>query len=141
MRWEYDDPPGKLAVTDGSRAWLYIPEDRQVIVAPLRLSESGIGMLLDESSEILREFTVAWEPGEPKTPPRLRLTPRRADAPFDHLLVEPGPESFPVSVAAVDPLGGTVTWRFSLVRLLDSADASLFRFTPPPGVEVQESGP
>jgi outer membrane lipoprotein-sorting protein len=141
MRWDYDDPPGKLAVTDGTRAWLYLPEDRQVIVSPLRRGDSGIGVLLDESSDILREFTVAWEPADPPAPRRLRLTPRRPGAPFDHLLVEPGPEAFPVSVAVVDPLGGAVTWRFSLVRLLDTADPSLFRFTPPAGVEVQESGP
>ncbi len=141
MRWEYDDPPGKIAITDGRRAWLYVPEDRQVIVSPLRLRESGIGMLLDDTAEIVREFSVAWDETVPPAPRRLRLTPRRPGAPFDHLLVEPGPDAFPISVAVVDPLGGTVTWRFSLVRLLDAADPALFRFTPPPGVEVQESGP
>lgn len=141
MRWEYDEPAGKLAVTDGTRAWLYIPEDRQVIVAPLRLRESGIGMLLDEQAEIIREFTVTWDQAAAPAPRRLRLTPRRPGASFDHLLVEPGPDTFPVSIAVVDPLGGTVTWRFSLVRLLNEADPALFRFTPPPGVEVQESGP
>src|SRR5262245_19666145 len=32
MRWEYSHPRGKLAVCDGSKVFLYLPEDREVLV-------------------------------------------------------------------------------------------------------------
>ena len=41
MRWEYASPRGKLAVTDGARAYVYLPEDRQVIVGTMSAMDSG----------------------------------------------------------------------------------------------------
>ena len=57
MRWEYRDPPGKLAITDGERTHLYLPEDRQVVVAPVppRGTGSGIAFLLRPRIDLLEE--------------------------------------------------------------------------------------
>src|SRR5881296_666864 len=35
MRWEYEVPRGKLAVADGRKTYVYLPEERQVLVTPL----------------------------------------------------------------------------------------------------------
>src|SRR5262245_11690513 len=36
MRWEYTRPKGKLAITDGVKATLYLPEDRAVLMGPVK---------------------------------------------------------------------------------------------------------
>jgi len=144
MRWEYEEPRGKLAVADGVRSWLFLPEDRQVLVTPLPdvRHDQGIGLLLRERLDLLAEFSPAWGPPfEPDGSPALLLRPRSAQASFDRLAVEVDPTSFPVRIAVFDPLGGSVTYGFSGLRFVDRLDESLFRFTPPPGMSVQELAP
>ncbi|MCI0567321.1 MAG: outer membrane lipoprotein carrier protein LolA, partial [Acidobacteria bacterium] len=53
MRWEYSRPRGKLAVCDGSKAFLYLPEDRQVLVGAMEDLDAGAlvtRLLLGETS-------------------------------------------------------------------------------------------
>ena len=44
MRWEYSEPEGKLAIADGERTHLYLPQDRQVISAPMPGDGGGSGL-------------------------------------------------------------------------------------------------
>lgn len=144
MRWEYEEPKGKLAVADGARSWLFVPDDRQVLVTPLpdARHDQGIGLLLRDRLDLLAEFSPAWGPPlEPGGAPALVLRPRSAQAAYDRLAVDVDPSSFPVRIAVFDPLGGSVTYRFSGLRFVDRLDESLFRFTPPPGMSVQELTP
>jgi chaperone LolA len=142
MRFEYDEPRGKLAVADGRRFWLYLPDERQVLTAPIDASgaDKGIALLMRDFVRIEKEFLIDWgapPEGRGAAAP-LRLTPRARDAEYDHLLVEPGPDGLPITLTAVDPLGGRVSYRFTLARRVDSLDPALFRFVPPAGIEVQE---
>ena len=41
MRWTYESPERKVFVADGTRIYSYIPEDRQVIVAPVPAGSRG----------------------------------------------------------------------------------------------------
>ena len=34
-RWDYDTPEGKLAWSDGKEAYLYLPQERQVLIRPM----------------------------------------------------------------------------------------------------------
>jgi outer membrane lipoprotein carrier protein len=144
MRWEYQSPPGKLAVADGTSTWLYLPEDRQVLAAPMPRAgrDSGIGLLLGDRPDLLGAFTPRWGPpvvpGGPRT---LALRPRLADAAFEEVRVETDGGGFPVVLVVVDPLGGRVTYRFEQIRFTDTIDPALFRFTPPPGIEVIRTAP
>jgi chaperone LolA len=144
MRWEYRTPPGKLAIADGTRTWLYLPEDRQVLSAPMPGAgrDSGIGLLLGAGPDILAAFTPRWGPSRaPGGPPTLTLRPRSADTPFDEVRIDIDAGGFPSAIIVIDPLGGRVTYRFEAIRFEPRLDEALFRFTPPPGVEVQEAGP
>jgi outer membrane lipoprotein carrier protein len=144
MRWEYDDPPGKLAVADGERSWLYLPEDRQVLVAPLpdARHDQGIGLLLRERLDLLAEFEPDWGPApEGGGAPSLLLRPRAPQASFDRLVVDLDATNFPIRLTVVDPLGGSVTYRLMGLRFADRLDEDLFRFAPPPGLSVQELAP
>jgi chaperone LolA len=144
MRWEYRTPPGKLAIADGTKTWLYLPEDRQVLSAPMPGADrdQGIGLLLGGSPDILAAFTPRWGPPRaPGGPPTLALRPRSADSAFDEVRVETDAGGFPSAIIVIDPLGGRVTYRLEAIRFEPRLDEALFRFTPPPGVEVQEAGP
>ena len=146
MRFEYDDPRGKLAIADGRRFWLYLPEERQALVAPVDAgaADKGIAILMRERVRIEKEFLVDWGPA-PETPGAagrpLRLSPRGSRAEYDHLLVELAPDGLVARLTAVDALGGHVSYRFTLARRVDRLDEDLFRFVPPAGVEVQEVAP
>ncbi len=144
MRWEYRDPPGKLAITDGERTHLYLPEDRQVVVAPVppRGTGSGIAFLLRPRIDLLEEFTVTWggRPGAAGKRP-LVLTPRIGPASYDRLVLEISDDHLIKSLQVVDPLGGTVTYQFSGIQLVPTLDEDLFRFEPPPGIAVHEVAP
>jgi outer membrane lipoprotein carrier protein len=142
MRWEYSTPPGKLAIADGKRTWLYLPEDRQALSAPMAGADrdQGIGLLLGGSPDILAVFAPRWV-RPPRGTPTLALRPRSPDAAFDEVRVETDAEGFPVAIMVTDPLGGRVTYRFEAIRFVPRLDESLFRFMPPPGVSVQEAVP
>ena len=144
MRWEYDEPPGKLAIADGSRVYLYLPEDRQAIVAPLNLDDAGQGMslLLRERVDLAREFSIGWGTAAEAGGSRpLLLKPRSPGAEYEHLLVETGNDGLITTLTIVDVLGGRVSYRFDGVRRVSSLPDSLFRFVAPPDVELQEVAP
>jgi outer membrane lipoprotein carrier protein len=141
MRWEYSRPAGKLAIADGDRTWLYLPEDRQVLVAPLTGADGdrGMSILLRERIDLLQQFAITWAPpGEKGAVRALQLIPRSPRDEYRSLLLTPGPDHLVRALTIVDALGGRVTYRFEEVRPVASLEAGLFRFTPPPGIEVQE---
>jgi len=141
MRWEYEQPAGKLAIADGVRTLLYIPAERQMVIAPLPEGESdtGIAFLLRPNIDLLGEFRVTW--GERETDAgraTLVLTPKNGQKAFDHLILEVAGDYLIDALIVVDPLGSTITYRFSDLRLVPDLDAALFRFDPPPGTDIQE---
>jgi outer membrane lipoprotein carrier protein len=143
MRWEYDRPKGKVAVADGHRTYLYLPDDRQVIVAPLdsggEAAGSGMSLLLQANLDLVGAFSISWGP-EPRDGGQrpLLLTPRQTRPAYQYLLLEPDGDHLIRALTVVDPLGSRVTYRFGAPRRVGTLPESLFRFTPPKGVEVQE---
>jgi outer membrane lipoprotein carrier protein len=143
MRWEYDEPRGKLAVSDGRKSWLYLPEERRALVAPLRSIEAGRGvpLLMRGRIDLTGDFDIDWGPRTEDGARPLMLTPRSPSAEYRFLLLEPGPDHLVRLLTAVDPLGARVTYRFSLVKQVADLDEALFRFVPPEGVTVEEPAP
>jgi len=144
MRWEYREPAGKLAVVDGERSWLYLPEDRQVLVTPIAGlgRDQGVGLLLADRLDLLAEFEPVW--GEARGEGGVRplvLRPRAPAGAYDRLAIEPDATGFPTSITIFDPLGGSVTYRFTDLRFVETLDPALFRFVPPAGVAVQDLDP
>ena len=141
MRWEYEEPEGKLAIADGSRTYLYLPEERQAVTSSLDLDRPGGGMslLLRGRVDLVGEFEIAWgsPAGQGERRPLL-LTPRSPEAEYQHLLVETGEDHLIRSIAVVDALGARTTYRFSRLRRVSDLDGSLFRFVVPEGVSVEE---
>jgi outer membrane lipoprotein carrier protein len=145
MRWVYEAPERKVFVADGVRIYSYIPEDRQVIVAPVPADGEATtpALFLSGHGNLARDF-VATFPDEPDPTPgtwSLRLTPRRAEAEYDWLtlVVDRGTYRFRRLVTA-DAQGGRSTFTFSDVRENVGLQDSLFRFTIPRGVDVITNG-
>jgi outer membrane lipoprotein carrier protein len=142
MRFEYDVPKGKLAIADGRKTYLYLPEERQVLVAPLdaRSAGSGVSILL-QRIDLVATFTVGWGPGPERGPRPLMLSPRSPQPEYEYLLLTTGPDRLVKSLTIVEPLGSRVTYRLERARQVDSLPDELFEFNPPAGIEVQEVGP
>lgn len=145
MRWTYEAPERKVFVADGNRIYSYIPEDKQVIVAPVPADGEATtpAMFLSGQGNLLRDF-VASSPDEPDPAPgtySLMLTPRRREAEYDwlFLVVDRGTYRLRKLVTA-DAQGGRSTFTFSDVRENLGTPDAVFRFTIPRGVDVVTHG-
>ena len=144
MRWEYRQPRGKLAVTDGTRAYLYLPEDRQVIVGKISDLDSGAvaTRLLLGSAPLSRDFRVEGEPS-PDRPGLwlVKLTPRVGDFPYDAVTLEVEEATGAIrSIRLLDPLGNRMEYRFDRIRVVRDLPDRIFAYKVPRGVDVQVMG-
>src|SRR5260221_6528831 len=64
MRWEYAAPEQKLFVSDGTKIYSYLPEDKQVIVGavPADDTASTPALFLAGKGNLLRDFTPSLVP-------------------------------------------------------------------------------
>jgi outer membrane lipoprotein carrier protein len=137
MRWEYEAPDRQLIVGDGEILWIYQPEDKQAIKAPLgQMFQAttpvsflaGLGHLdRDFNATLERDEGERWVlrlvPKTEKSLGTLMLVVRKSDAGVDEARV-------------TDSLGTTTKLVLSKEKRNVDLDPNLFRFTPPPGVDV-----
>ena len=60
MRWTYTSPEQKLFISDGQRAYYYVPEDRQVIVSKVPAEDQATTavLFLVGKGKLTRDFVV-----------------------------------------------------------------------------------
>jgi len=145
MRWTYESPERKVFVADGNRIYSYIPEDRQVIVAPVPADGEATtpALFLSGHGNLTRDFAAAF-PDEPDPMPgtySLLLTPHRQEAEYDWLLLVVDRGTYRLrKLVTQDAQGGRSTFTFSDVRENTGVPDSTFRFTIPRGVDVVTHG-
>ncbi len=139
MRWEYQAPEPQTIVADGETLWVYQPEDRQVLRAPLRRafqSDTPVSFLLGVA-RLERDFEPSLLDGAPAGVLRLRLEPRAEEGSLGTLVLEVDAETYDIRAATIrDPLGNTTRVALRQVRRNAGVDPALFRFERPPGVDV-----
>jgi outer membrane lipoprotein carrier protein len=137
MRWDYAAPDQQTIVSDGETLWIYQPEEKQVIKAPLQqaLQATTPVTFLAGLGHVDRDFTASLDKSEPerwvlKLVPKddrgvgtLYLTVRRSDAAVEQARI-------------VDPLGTTTELTLVDQKRNVPVEAEKFRFTPPAGVDV-----
>ena len=143
MRWEYSRPRGKLAITDGVKVTLYLPEDRAVLMGPVKDLEGSAltARLLGGSASLEDEFRA--EAQRSSGDGRLwilSLSPRAADFPYDAVTVEALQDGWIQSIRLLDPLGNRIEYQFDRIRSEKNLPEKLFRFDIPRGVEIQTFG-
>jgi len=135
FRWEYQQPYNQLIVADGKQVWIYDSDLEQVTVKPL---DAALGktpaFLLSRNRKIEEDFFVNKLPSEAQVT-RFELIPKDEQAQFDSMRVNLQGETI-LGFELMDNLGQTTHINFSQVRQNLRFRKSLFRFTPPPGVDI-----
>jgi len=137
MRWDYAAPDPQLIVGDGETLWIYQPDEKQVIKAPLGeafQARTPISFLAG-LGRVERDFQASLERDEPARWV-LRLVPRKDSGIGTLVLVVRKADAAVEEARITDPLGTTTRIAFANERRNVPLDAALFRFTPPPGVDV-----
>ncbi len=144
FRWDYREPYRQLIVADGERLWIYDEDLAQVTVRPQAraLGRTPLQILGAPAGRALEGFAVR-ELGLRGGLEWVELLPQGGDgaADFERIRVGfAGPRL--ARMELVDAYGQTVRLRFEAVERNPPLAPSLFRFTPPPGVDVvREAAP
>ena len=94
MRWDYLRPEEKLFVTNGSKTYFYVPEEKQVIVS--NTPSGALGLTPDSPLSLLAgrsRLSDAFEVTESDRRPEaggsmLRLVPRRREEDIENVEIE-----------------------------------------------------
>jgi outer membrane lipoprotein carrier protein len=148
MRWVYTAPEKKTFVSDGSKIYSYIPQDRQVIVSnvPKQDEATTAVMFLAGKGDVTRDFTASYGTGGPagaestKTV-ALKLVPKRAERDYDALVLFLDPATLQIrGLTTTDPQGGESTFTFSNMKENQGLSDKEFAFRIPRGVDVITDG-
>jgi outer membrane lipoprotein carrier protein len=137
MRWEYEKPDPQLIVGDGETLWIYQPEDKQAIKAPLGevFQTTTPVSFLAGLGHIDRDFNATLDRDEAERWV-LRLVPKKEKSIGTLVLVVRKSDAGVDEARVTDSLGTTTRLVLSGEKRNVDLDPKLFRFTPPPGVDV-----
>ena len=141
MRWDYQQPPGKLFVSDGKNLWLYTPADHRAEKMKLQESEdmrAPLAFLLGKLN-FEKEFrNLQARPEESGT--RVSAEPKTDNLPYSavEFLVTADFHIREVKVTGFDQ--SILAFRFDQEKTDPPLDAKLFQFKPPVGAKVVEEG-
>lgn len=142
MRWEYRSPKEKLFLSDGKDAWFYLPGDRQVrrsSVKKLDDLRSPLGFLLGKTRlEKELDGLSAAPDVAPLTPGNtvLRGVPKGMANRVNQVVLEITPDYHIARIQFEEADESVTEYRFSEQRENVGIADQLFRFSPPPGVEI-----
>lgn len=137
MRWDYAAPSGKLFLADGKTLWYASPATRRIERAPMKAADdfrTPLAFLLGRLNfnKTFRDFEFRENGPEAV----IAAIPRDGRAPYKSVefTVSPANEITRLLVTGLDET--VMEFRFSTERLNPPLQAALFKFTPPPGVEI-----
>ena len=134
FRWETTSPSEQLIVANGSSLWIF---DKDLEQATKQSVDNQVGntpalLLSGDPSKIDKNFKIT-QPYSTKN--YYVLYPKSNSASFKNLSV-----SFsggkPVMMVLNDKLGQKTSINFSNIKMNPTINSSLFKFTPPKGVDV-----
>lgn len=135
FRWDYDTPYKQLVLGDGERLWTYDADLEQATVKPQDDTLAGTpALLLSTQQQPSELFDIQ------ALPPRdseqwYELTPRAQDTQFNQLRLGFMDDRL-VAMELIDAFEQLTQFRFSELQRNGPLAAGLFKFTPPPGVDV-----
>ncbi len=154
FRWDYQLPSEQQILSDGTTLWVYVPENRQVIVSEIHQVEAEYGdnpaAFFSGLGDLAQNFDISW--GQKRQDEAghylLKLTPKRPSQFFKQIEVVVNQQAvsasqqdgnlqvFPlVATQVTDPQDNLTRITFADVRWnLDPADSE-FVFVVPEGVE------
>lgn len=138
MRWVYVSPEKKQFISDGVRMYLYVPQDRQVIVSSVDNADTSTSSLfLAGKGDIARDFTAAYTDTPVAGTVALKLTPRRRQPDYEYLIVALEPTTLQIrGLVTHDLQGGDSTLIFTNMKENRGLSDKDFAFRIPKGVDV-----
>ncbi|HTP32432.1 MAG TPA: outer membrane lipoprotein carrier protein LolA [Candidatus Acidoferrales bacterium] len=141
MRWDYDQPKGKLFISDGKFLWLYTPADNRA--EKLKLKESDdmrapLAFLLGKL-DFQKEFRNLQARPEGSAQ-RITAEPKTDNLPYSavEFVVDPQSRIHMVKVTGFDR--SILEFRFDDEKIDPPLDSKLFQFQVPKGAELVEEG-
>jgi len=141
MRWTYTSPEPKEFVSDGTRLYAYVPQDRQVIVSAMPAADDASSpvLFLAGKGRLARDFAVEYTdvPEAAAATLSLKLVPRQRQAEYDWLILVVDRQSLAVrGLVTIDAQGGRSMFTFSNLKENVGLTDARFLFTIPRGVDV-----
>jgi outer membrane lipoprotein carrier protein len=135
FRWNYLTPYKQQLVADGRRLWSYDEDLAQVSVQPMeKVFSATPAMLLGGNEPLEKVFTLKELPAEAGAQ-QVLLTPKSDDSGVIDVRLEFSQGSL-TRIEARDNFDNTTSFTFSGVVRNGPVDETLFKFTPPPDVDV-----
>ena len=141
MRWIYEAPERQSNITDGTRLWIYHPDDNQVMlgVAPSYFGGGKGASFLTDIREMRATFDITLETPDVPGRYKLKLVPKQKSVDVTHVFVWIAARTWEVSeVATYNTYGDETRMEFSNIEFIDDLPDPLFMFTIPDGTEVVE---
>jgi outer membrane lipoprotein carrier protein len=142
MRWDYLSPEPKTFVSDGTKVYSYIPQDKQVIVSSVPKEDTATtpALFLAGKGNLLRDFNLSLgevPAGHPNGTLALKLVPKKPQPDYDWLLLLVDPSSLVLrGLVTTDAQGGTSSLTFTNLKENVGVPDSSFVFNIPRGVDV-----
>jgi len=142
MRWDYTAPEPKQFVSDGSKMYSYIPQDKQVIVVTVPPEDEATTptLFLAGKGNLTRDFTpslVEIPAGAPAGSRALKLVPKIRQPDYDWLTLVVDPATLSIrGLVTVDGQGGTSSFSFTNMKENVGLSDKEFAFKIPRGVDV-----
>lgn len=146
MRWQYESPPEqkKEIVADGREVWMFIPQDAVVMVYPMnQVMRSDLVMrFFSGMGDLSKDFRISWNrPPDSGGNYVVDLFPKKSEPELKRLTLHINPGNYQLErLEFANALGEETRFAFSQMQLNLQLDPGLFRFTPPPGVQVVREG-
>jgi outer membrane lipoprotein carrier protein len=144
MRWTYKQPEEKVFVSDGSKMYMHVPADKQVIVSPVPAEDEATTavLFLTGKGNLTRDFTVSYADGGDAGTYSLKLQPKLSQRDYDWLLLIVDRATLQIRVlTAADKQGTRSTFRFSNFKENIGLADKVFAFSIPRGADVTYTGP
>ena len=141
MRWDYDQPKGKLFVADGKSLWLFTPAENRAEKMKLQESDdmrAPLAFLLGKLN-FQKEFrNLQAKPEGAVT--RITAEPKTDNLPYSavEFVVSPDRQIREVKVTGFDH--SILEFHFDLERLNPLLNDKLFQFQVPKGAKLVEAG-
>jgi outer membrane lipoprotein carrier protein len=140
MRWEYRRPERKLAVSDGTHTWLYMPDEKLAYRGDVREWKRGGAFAILAGGSLVEEFApvdLSIVEATRKGDLVLRLRPVEIREEYDFLLIQFEPSSLTINtITAIDAMGNRVTIILSGLEEPRSLPDDEFTFDPPSGTRI-----
>jgi outer membrane lipoprotein carrier protein len=142
MRWDYTAPERKQFVSDGTKLYAYIPQDKQVIVSSVGRDDDATtpALFLAGKGNLTRDFvpSLAAPPaGFPSDTLALKLVPKARQREYDWLILAVDPKTLGLrGLVTSDAQGGISTFSFANLKENPGLSDKEFTFKIPRGVDV-----